>query len=293
MGDKDIIGKETLRRLAFDLATYLLHLDVDPDSLEVLDTEQHRIEDRRADLVVRLRGRDGVAFLLHIEIQNGNDPTMPWRMLRYRTDIALRHPGEPIRQYLIYIGREGLRMPEGIEQEGLSYRYGLIDMRNVDCETLLIQDNPDALILAILCDFRDKDPQAVVNYILGRLYTLLKDNPRRLREYTDMLEILSDNRDLKAQIQEAEKMLTQVKRQDLPSYRIGLEDGILQGMEKGIERGRQRGEVVLLERMLRLRFGPLPEAWRERLDQSTEVERALWSERLLSAASLEQVFREG
>nr|VFJ64182.1 MAG: hypothetical protein BECKFW1821A_GA0114235_11656 [Candidatus Kentron sp. FW] len=68
MSNKDIVSKATIRRLAIDLATYLLKLPIDPDSLEVLATEHQRVEDRRADLVVRLRDRQGKPFLLHIEI---------------------------------------------------------------------------------------------------------------------------------------------------------------------------------------------------------------------------------
>nr|VFK54544.1 MAG: hypothetical protein BECKTUN1418F_GA0071002_104512 [Candidatus Kentron sp. TUN]VFK57904.1 MAG: hypothetical protein BECKTUN1418D_GA0071000_107111 [Candidatus Kentron sp. TUN] len=48
MGDKDIVSEETIGRLVVDPATYLLKLPIDPDSLEVLGTEYHRIEDRIA-----------------------------------------------------------------------------------------------------------------------------------------------------------------------------------------------------------------------------------------------------
>jgi hypothetical protein len=59
----------------------------------------------------------------------------------------------------------------------------------------------------VLDYFRDKAPQVVVNHILGRLYALFQDNPRRLHEYTDMLEILPENRDLTSQIEGAKKCL--------------------------------------------------------------------------------------
>ena len=58
---------------------------------------------------------------------------------------------------------------------------------------------------------------------------MIGDNPRKLREYIDMIEILSENRDLKRQIKEAEKMLTQVDVTNLPSYELGMEAGELQG----------------------------------------------------------------
>ncbi len=38
-----------------------------------------------------------------------------------------------------------------------------------------------------------------------------------------MLEILSENRELQATIKEAEKMLTQVDIEKLPSYQLGVE----------------------------------------------------------------------
>lgn len=38
MGDKDMIGKQVIRHIEVDVATYLLKLDIDPDSLEILET---------------------------------------------------------------------------------------------------------------------------------------------------------------------------------------------------------------------------------------------------------------
>ena len=40
-----------------------------------------------------------------------------------------------------------------------------------------------------------------------------------------MLEILSQNRDLKAQVEEAERMLTEIDIERMPSFAIGFERG--------------------------------------------------------------------
>lgn len=285
MGHKDIVSKETIRHIAIDLATILLGLDVEPDSLELLESEQRRIEERQADLVVRLRLRGAAATtLLHIEIQNDNDPMMVWRMLRYRTDIAFSHPGEPVRQYLIYIGRQPLRMGDGIDEPKLRYGYELLDMRTIDCESLLRQDNPDALVLAILCDFKGHDPQEVVNHILTRLHQLLGEKPKRLREYLGMLQILSGNRDLSTQFKEAEKMLTRIEVEKLPFYQIG--------MERGLEKGIEKGEAALLSRMLRKKFGALPPNLAQRLEQADSTHLEAWGDRVLTANTLEEIFGE-
>ncbi len=175
-----------------DIARLLLDLDV--DSAEIIDTEYQRVEDRRADLVARMRGRDG-AFTLHVEIQNDNQKAMPWRMLRYRVDIGQSYPDTDIRQYVIYIGKPDLTMPSGLTQTGL---VSLSDYRHapVDGEVLLAHDDPDALVLAILCDFKGRPERDVVRYILTRLKQLTDDREGWFREYVHMLEVLSSNRNL-------------------------------------------------------------------------------------------------
>jgi len=246
MTAKDIISRDMLKRLTTDLAHYLLGLNA--ETVELLETQNQRIEDRRADLVARMRQADGEEFLLHIEIANNNTRDMPLRMLRYYTDIRLAGHDGPIRQFLIYIGADPLTMPAGLDEPGLldDYRYGLIDMHRVDCAGLLAQDNPDALILAVLCDFGDRRPQEVITYIVHRLRKLLGADERGFREHITMLEILSKNRDLQAQVKEAEHMLTEIDVERLPSFAIGFE----RGEEKGKEEGREEGKTQVVRRLL-------------------------------------------
>ncbi|WP_165741581.1 hypothetical protein [Candidatus Thiosymbion oneisti] len=155
---------------------------------------------------------------------------MPLRMLRYYTDIRFAGHAGHIRQFLIYIGSDRLNMQAGIDEPGLlDYRYGLVDMHRVNCADLLVQDNPDALVLAVLCDFGDRRPQEVVTYIVRRLQELLGTDERRFRDYMTMLEVLSENRDLWAQVEEAEHMLTEIDIERLPSFTIGFKRGEARG----------------------------------------------------------------
>nr|VFK37662.1 MAG: hypothetical protein BECKSD772F_GA0070984_101732 [Candidatus Kentron sp. SD]VFK41324.1 MAG: hypothetical protein BECKSD772E_GA0070983_101127 [Candidatus Kentron sp. SD] len=302
VADKDILSKKIIGKLAAHLAIHLLDLPIDPNFQEAMGTEHQRIEDRRADLVVKLRDPDGAPFLLHIEIQNNNDDRMPARMMRYLTDVLLAYPGLPVRQYLIYIGAEKLNMSAGFEGPDFHYRYGLVDMRALGCEYLIKKDTPEALVLSILCDFGDRDPQEVVDYIYTRLQELLGDNLKRLRECIDMLHILSANRDLDKQIEETEKMLTRIDMTRIPSYRIGMEKGMergrLEGMERGMERGRlegmekgmEKGEAMFLVRQLGHKFGALPPTVEQRIGRARSEELAMWGKRVLSAKSLDEIF---
>jgi hypothetical protein len=231
MGHKDIISKHALKSIARDFATYLFGLAV--AHLELLETQGQRVEERRSDLVARVRLESGETFILHIEIQNGNDPLMPYRMMRYLSDILLENPGQPVRQYLVYIGRDRLTMPDGFEAPDFGYRYRVIDLRDLDSEDFLRLEVPDAWILAILCDFGDRTPRQIAHDILSRLAERLGDNLARLREYVDMLDILASNRDLNLDIYEELKMLN-IDVEKLATYRLG--------MEKGEALGQQRGE---------------------------------------------------
>ena len=93
MSQKDIVSKGLLKHLLVDMARYLLRLDL--IDAELLSTEEQRIEDRRADLVAKVKPAQGDRFILHLEIQNANDGQMPVRMLRYLT--AAVRPGRRCR----------------------------------------------------------------------------------------------------------------------------------------------------------------------------------------------------
>jgi len=67
MGHKGIISKQVFKRILIDVATYVFKLDL--DQVELIQTEQQRIEDRRADLTAQVSDKQGHRFILHIEFR--------------------------------------------------------------------------------------------------------------------------------------------------------------------------------------------------------------------------------
>ncbi len=249
MGQKDIISKRLIQRIAVDLAVYLLGFDIEFDDLELIPSEKQRVEERRADLVAKVQQKDE-SFILHIEIQNNNDSLMPLRMLRYYTDIAFATPDLPIRQHVIYIGKAALSMPSHKKDNDLNYHYHIINMHTIDYQKLLLQDSPDAIVLAILCDFNADSESSAVKRIVSQLHDKLHNHPKQFRDYMYMLEVLSDNRNLKTFIKEAETMITNVNIENLPSYELGMEKGIEAGIEQGIKKGTEAGIETGIEKGL-------------------------------------------
>ena len=234
MGHKDVVSKSIIKRLVKDIALHLLDQVV--EVVDILNTEQQRIEERRADLVARVRNAVGDDFILHIEIQNDNHTQMALRMLRYYVDIQAVYPHDLIQQYVIYIGKNNLTMQDHIQHPDWRYQYHLLDIKHFDCELFLQQDSPDAWVLAVLCDFQGKSSREVVHCIIQQLQQHTGNDPgndpSELRRYIQMLEVLATNRDLKLNIQEELEMLN-IELEQLPTYQLGMKQGEAQGKLEG------------------------------------------------------------
>jgi predicted transposase/invertase (TIGR01784 family) len=70
----------------------------------------------------------------------------------------------------------------------------------------------------------------------------------------------------------------------------GWKEGRQEGMQQGVQQGVKKGESALLGRMLTLKFGALPEEVEQRLEQADCAQLEAWSERILFANSLDEVF---
>jgi flagellar biosynthesis/type III secretory pathway protein FliH len=74
----------------------------------------------------------------------------------------------------------------------------------------------------------------------------------------------------------------------------GMQKGMQQGMQKGMQQGMQvgllKGQAGVLAKLLKLRFGPLPEEVIERLSGAMVDELDGWVEAVLTAPTLSAVF---
>lgn len=288
MGHKDIISRTLLKKLVRDFAYYLFNIPI--VSVELLGSDFQRVEERRSDLLAIVQLQDGLRAILHIEIQNDNCPTMPVRMLRYLTDILLDHQAQsdlPVLQYVVYIGRDKLNMSDRVERGNLSFQYRLLDMHSIDYTLLINREEPDAWVMAILCDFKGRNPQDIIHGVLTRLIEYCDGNQKQLHDYIKMMEVLGNNRDLNINIQEELEMLS-VNIEELPTYRIGMK----QGKEEGREIGMGQGRTDLLQRQLIRKFGTLLTADHLiRIQSADEATQLRWADQILFANSVDEALR--
>ena len=70
-----------------------------------------------------------------------------------------------------------------------------------------------------------------------------------------------------------------------------IEQGEIKGRAEGEARGEARGRRALILKQLALRFGAIPESIRARVESAEPDQLDRVAERVLTAASLEDVFR--
>ncbi|MDX8400251.1 MAG: DUF4351 domain-containing protein [Gallionellaceae bacterium] len=69
------------------------------------------------------------------------------------------------------------------------------------------------------------------------------------------------------------------------------ENGLREGRQEGRQEGMQQGEVAMLLRLLRLKFGTLDQNTINRIESADTSLLLEWSERILTASKLEDVLK--
>lgn len=208
-----------------------------------------------------------------VELQSTNDLKIPIRLAEYALRAYRRHGVFPD-QYLLYVGEAELRMPSELIGPNFSFRFKLIDIRDLDEETLLNSPFDSDSILAILSRHRDR--RETIRRILARIAKL--ESGRRDDALKKLL-ILSGLRHL------GDAVRAEVKY--MPILEDIMDHDLLGPL---LRQGRQEGELVILRRLINKRFGPLPAWVDERLTQLSVPQLEDLSVRILDAKNLDELF---
>ncbi len=230
----DISLKDVFSGLEMEFTKAFLGFEI--KEAKALNIELQKIEEVKADYVCKIKDTSDKEFILHIEFQSDNHKQMHFRMLRYLTELHKKYK-LPVIQFVLYVGREKLRMKNKIEFENhqtkINYEYKIVDTSKLDCEYFLNSNSEDLVVLAVLCDFKDKDKREVIHKITKKLEELCNGDYKRFRDQFLKVEVLSNLRNLTDIVKEEEMMITdKIRVENLPSYQIGLSQGIYDGISQ-------------------------------------------------------------
>lgn len=222
---------------------------------------------------VDLLGTTSEGDLIHIELQSANDADTALRMAEYALRIYRQFRKFP-KQIVLYVGEPKLRMTAELGTADFIFRYGLMDIRELDGASLLASNRIEDNLLAILTRLGDRT--AAIREILVRIANL--DEPARRAAFARFL-IISGVRRLAQTIKE--------ETQKMPILNDILEHEVI---GPAILQGRQEGRRDVLRSVLVRRFGPIPDWAEERLASLSADDLDGLVTRILDASCLEEIF---
>jgi hypothetical protein len=266
-----------LKRILTRPGSALLFALTGASDLRWLNVELPKVNNLRVDL---LGARPDVE-LVHVEFQSRNRKDLVFRMGEYRFAIARRYGRLP-RQIVLYVGEKALRMRSSVADEDMTYRFHLVDIRDMDGETLLASKNVSDNVIALLT--RLGDQPGIVRQIERRISRWpVAEREEALAE----LSILAGLRRLSSEInREARNMPITEDIMDNEIVAPFIRRRVAQGREEGLI----EGQLKLLLSMIQKRFGRVPPAVRKRLAGLDSDQLTAMGLRLLDAQRIDDLF---
>lgn len=270
------------------------------------------LRSREDDLIWRIKWADGERWLyvhLLLEFQSTPDAFMALRVLTYVGLLYqdLVRAGQftpegtlpPVLPVVLYngerpwhasvdIGELVAKVPGGLEVYRPQLRYLLLDESRHADDPLPGTRN---LVAALFGLENSRSPEDV-RRVLGRLSDWLGEPQQTAlrRHFVVWLKrVLLPSRmggihfNQVNDLQEIDSMLAE-------RVKDWTRDWMEQGIQKGLEQGIEKGQLVVLTRQLTRRFGPLDDATTQRLQQATSADLERWTDNILDARTLEEVF---
>jgi hypothetical protein len=238
---------------------------------EFLNVAFPRMMERRADLVALLE--DDSVF--HFEFQGQNDKQMGYREGIYCLLISQKYQ-RPVRQVVLYVGKPKMRMKSELDAGGTKVSFRLIDIREIEAETLLRSGCPGDLALAMLAKGGTERLAEI-----ARRAAALSDR-ERVRVLTQLV-LLSGLRGLSGKLK--------MELTTMGSLRIEIQKNeILRDIwEEVMAEGEAVGMVKILRVQLLTKFGRVPKWAEDRLQKANKAQIERWSKKFVTAQSLEGV----
>jgi len=217
-----------------NLLKLILGVEIDPKKVKFLDVKLPKLVEREADLLMEYEGQ-----IYHIEFQSTDDPRMALRMFYYHYLILEKHDKVPI-QVVIYVGEKPIkRMKNKLTNPFLYFVYKIVDLKEVDCKSLIESSQPSDWVIAVLCRMDNEIEQ--LRRILQKIASLPNLNQRR--RYLEYLTNLLGLRKYRLNLlkEEVEKMPITFDVREHPLFREGLEVGLKEGLERGLKEGLEKG----------------------------------------------------
>jgi predicted transposase YdaD len=285
MADTDNLLKRLVSMFVVDFASWLLGTPV--RTAQALPSELPGTT-AIADQVFQITLADGRDLLFHLEFQGRRSHLpMPWRMLDYMPRLAAQHR-LAMENVVLYVGRGAGADDSGVHEvvglDGspvLAWRYRVVRLWQLRAEELLATGQVAPLVL--IGQTQITTPKETLAAVVARMRQVAAGEHR-----VQLLAALVALLPAEEMVKMVENLLAEedlLEELDLPYLRRLREKALTEGRAEGL----RAGEAGILLRLLRTRFGTLPVEVEARISTADAETLLRWSERVLTAPSLESV----
>jgi predicted transposase YdaD len=252
----DKIIKENLYAL---LPKILPVLDIEIEQRKDVQVDIQHTKERKPDLLQKVTDTQGNSFILHVEFQVAEEKTdMVYRMADYYIMLK-RKFGLPVKQYVIFLGEDKPQTVTEINDEVMQYKFSIVWFKGIDINYFLQSENPDDINFAVLCDFKEEQPEVIAETIIKRL-SEKRNSELGWEKSIQQLRVLSNLRKLQPLINNIMENISKYFKEENDYFFVkGREEGREEGIEKGIEAERLRKDRQFVIALLRSKKHSLQE----------------------------------
>jgi hypothetical protein len=250
-------------------------------------------------LLVEWPDRRRAALLFVLKEQSDARRFSIHRLARYCLDLAELFETERVVPVVIFLhgGQHRRELALGGERHTyLSFNYLACDLALIPFERYRESNNIVARLNLPNLSYPPERKVEVYAQAVRGLMTL-EPHPERQLKYLDFIDIYAglDDNELeqyrREYPQEATQMATFAERFMEQGRREGMQQGIQEGMREGMREGMQQGEAAVLLRLMECKFKNVPEEVRQRVKEADPQSLLEWSARILTADTIEAVWR--
>ncbi len=231
----DKVFKENIEPLLFPLLN-VLGLKI--KSSTVLTQKQQTTIERELDFLYKIELENGEIYILHIEVESGNNLNMVYRLVEYN-GIVLRRYKLPIKHFVIYLGEKESKMPTQLRFENFFFAFEKVELRQLNTEKLLRSQIPEELLLAFLSDYSEDKAETIIREIRNKLLNLCKTDIERSKYFNQLLILAGLRSNLDS--------LTDKILSEMP-ITIDFSNHVL--VKKGREEGREEEKYHLIKDLI-------------------------------------------
>ena len=261
------------------------------DAVRVVPVREEQLQEhlggryRRLDVPLLAEWEDGrrEAILFAVEEESDSRRFSPHRLAHYCLDLAAMFGTDRVVPVAVFLrtGASPGPLTLGTERRSyLTFDHLACALGDMPAEDWL--DSPNVVARVNLPNMRRPVGRSKVDVYARAVRGVLdlERDPNRRAKCMDFIDIytkLTDNERRRYRLQHPEES----------SIMLGLNQ---RAREEGRQEGRAEGERAVLERLLRRRFGRLPPTVGAQLGGASEADLEAWADRVLDAATLDDVF---